>query len=343
MVKTLYLRNTIGWFGNKTGYEQLVKYTKGEVSVVNLHRGFVLSKVGSLIAIIAGWPREGPQSLANFEFLCRRRLMSTDCSHLLYAELNLELLVCFESVPRDIVATLHLPRKQWQQRQIELLGRLNSAILLYQRDLEFFEGHVGKGRVKFIHYGVDIEFFTPAEHPRNTLPRVLFSGVYLRNESMLVRLISRLHIQRPDLQFDLLVPKHHRGSDSLKPLLDHPAVTWHAGLSDRELRDLYQRSTMMLLPMKDSGANTAVVEAMASGLPVVTTDVGGIRDYGGGELYPVFADNDDQNMLDYVNELLDDEIRRIELSKSVREFAVKNLAWPLIAEKHIVAYQELCG
>jgi len=36
------------------------------------------------------------------------------------------------------------------------------------------------------------------------------------------------------------------------------------------------------MPMKSSGANNAIVEALACGLTVVTTDVGGICDYGGG-------------------------------------------------------------
>ena len=46
--------------------------------------------------------------------------------------------------------------------------------------------------------------------------------------------------------------------------------------------------------MNESGANTAVVESLACGLPIVTTDVGGIRNYGGNDLFPIVNNNDDE-------------------------------------------------
>ena len=56
--------------------------------------------------------------------------------------------------------------------------------------------------------------------------------------------------------------------------------------------------------MSDSGANNAIVESLACGLPVITTDVGGIRDYGGGTIYPVVANEDDDGMIGLVEQYL---------------------------------------
>jgi glycosyltransferase involved in cell wall biosynthesis len=99
----------------------------------------------------------------------------------------------------------------------------------------------------------------------------------------------------------------------------------------------------VLLPMIDSGANTAVVEALACGTPLVTTDVGGIRDYGGGTLYPVVKNDDDDAMVDLIEQYLAKGTWRNEVALACRKFAVSELAWPLIAKRHLETYEMLAG
>jgi glycosyltransferase involved in cell wall biosynthesis len=215
--------------------------------------------------------------------------------------------------------------------------------VLYQKDISCFEKVVGKGRVRFIHHGADTDFFKPDATKRQSSPRLLYSGVYLRNEPMLVRLVQRIYARWPEIKFDLLVPTHHRWSPNLEPLTRHPAVVWHAGLNDEELRNLYQKSYLMLLPMNDSGANTAVVEALTSGLPIITTDVGGICDYGGNSIFPIVSNNDDEAMMDLLDRYLTMPNWRDEVGQRCREFAEENMAWPVVAQKHLNAYRELCA
>lgn len=97
----------------------------------------------------------------------------------------------------------------------------------------------------------------------------------------------------------------------------------------------------MLLPMNASGANTAVVDALASGLPLVTTDVGGIRDYGGGTVFPIVANNDDDGMIALIEQYLARRKWRDETAGNCRRFAEKHLSPQIVAQKHIEAYQEL--
>jgi len=260
---------------------------------------------------------------------------------MLNVDSNMDLLYAWSKTDKDVIGTVHLPASVWKPEQCELLSHLNSAIALYQRDIPFFEQYVGTGRVRFVHHGADTDFFRPDLTKRDGSPGILYSGVYLRNEPMLVRVVKRLAEKMPGLRFDLLVPEHHRNSPALMPLAKHPAVTWHAGLNDEQLRELYQKSRLLLLPMNESAANTAVVEALSSGLPVVTTDVGGIRDYGGGDFLPVVANNDDDAMIALVEQYLSKPKWRDEIAQRCRQFAEQTLAWPLVAEKHLKAYQEL--
>mgnify|MGYP006269187663 CR=1 FL=1 len=288
------------------------------------------------------WPaRNQRQSFAELETLLRWKLSGNSLCHILYAEPHLLFLSLWRSVPKNLLVTIHQPPSWWDEASCHSFKPVKSAIILYQRDLDFFEQLVGRGRVHFIHHGVDTDFFTPSD--QSPSKRILYSGVHLRNTAMLIRLINSLHQRRPDLRFDLLVPEHRRSEGGLLELKSHPAVTWHAGLDDRQLLNLYRRSRMLLLPMNDSGANTAVVESLACGLPVITTDVGGIRDYGGREIYPLLENNDDRAMLELVEACLDDDSLRAEMSSSARRFAERTLAWSRVAARHMEVYTELSG
>jgi glycosyltransferase involved in cell wall biosynthesis len=342
-MRKLLLRDSVGWFGNHTGYERLTYYLAkhNDYRQVKSRPGKLVRYVGSSYARWKGRWGKGPTDFSELEFRLRRRLWKPNVSHIIYLENHLELLRIWPDQPNDLIGTIHLPASIWKPDQCKLLSRLTLALVLYQRDIPFFEKHVGKERVKFIHHGADTDFFTPDFSKIKTPLRILYSGVYLRNEAMLVRIVQKMSEQMPKIKFDLLVPAHHRNSPPLAPLLRHPSVTWHSGLNDQQLRDLYQSAYLMLLPMNDSGANTAVVEALASGLPIVTTDVGGIRDYGGGTCFPIVANDDDDDAIELIKKYLAKPDWRNEMANNCRTFAENILAWPLVEKKHMEVYQQL--
>jgi glycosyltransferase involved in cell wall biosynthesis len=342
-VKILHLRERIPWFGEHSGYEQLTRHINSlqQVWTVKPRRGQLARYLGSAYARLHGRYGRGATTLSELEFRLRRGLRRPDASHILYLENHFELLSVWPKAHKDLIGTLHLPSSVWKPEQCKLLSRLSSALVLYQRDIPFFEQYLGKGRVQFIHHGADIEFFRPDMSKLSTPQRILYGGVYLRNEPMLARVVERLSKATPELRFDLLVPQHHRNREALVPLLNHSAVTWHSGLNDEQLRELYQTSYLMLLPMNDSGANTSVVEALTSGLPVVTTDVGGIRDYLGGDILPVVANNDDDAMVALVEQYLSKPKWRDDIGKRCRQFAEQKLAWPLVAQQHLEIYRKI--
>jgi glycosyltransferase involved in cell wall biosynthesis len=344
-MKVLHLRESIPWFGGHSGYEQLTRHLAGvqQVWTVKPRPGRFARYLGSAYARLHGRIGRGATDLGELEFRISRRLRRPDASHLLYLDYHLALLAAWPKAPKELVGTVHLPPSVWKVENCQLLSRLSSAIALYQRDLPFFERFLGAGNVRFIRHGADTEFFKPDASKLSPVPRILYSGVYLRNEAMLVRVVERLLKTTPELRFDLLVPQHHRKSPALAPLQAHPAVTWRGGLNDEQLRDLYQQSRIMLLPMNDSGANTAVVEALASGLPVVTTDVGGIRDYGGDSIFPVVANNDDDEMVALTRQYISRPAWRDQVAQRCRTFAETHLAWPVVAEQHVAFYRQIAA
>lgn len=344
-MKLLHFGEQIPWFGGHSGYEQLTRHLLAlePVWLVKPRRGQLARYAGSAYGRLHGRMGRGATDLGELEFRLQRQLRRPQTSHILYLEHHLNLLRTWSKTPKDLVGTIHLPLSAWTPDQCASLSRLNSALVLYQRDIPFFEQYVGRNAVKFIHHGAETDFFKPDSSQVKTPPRILYSGVYLRNEPMLISVVKHLAKMMPELCFDLLVPLHHRSSSALAPLLNHPAVTWHAGLNDHQLRALYQQSYLMLLPMNDSGANTAVVEALASGLPIVTTDVGGISDYGGGTVFPVVANRDNDGMISLVEQYLAKPAWRDEIGRDCRRFAEDVLAWPTIAQKHLETYRELAA
>jgi glycosyltransferase involved in cell wall biosynthesis len=242
------------------------------------------------------------------------------------------------AVPRYRIDTIHQPYPIWSNETLRQLSGLHHLLLLSSQDVANFKRHTG-AEIHFIRHGVDTVFFRPGEPA--TPPRFLYNGVHLRNVGMLLRVASEILKRHPDIVIDALVPAHRRVGEKFEKLLKLPNISWHDGLDDQQLLSLYQKAYLLLLPMSQSSANTAVVEALSCGLPIVTTDVGGVRDYGGGTAYPIVANDDDEAMMGLVGRYLDEPAFRKEIASASRQFAVEKLSWPVIAGEHKILYENI--
>jgi glycosyltransferase involved in cell wall biosynthesis len=119
-----------------------------------------------------------------------------------------------------------------------------------------------------------------------------------------------------------------------------PDLTILSGISDEELRNEYQRATLLLLPITDCTANNAILEGLACGLPVVTTQVGGIRGYVDDSCAFLCGPGKLSEIVDSVLALFSDRELLLRMSESAR---VKSLeySWPVIAETTNQIYHKL--
>ena len=342
----ILLSDKIPWFGSKTGYECLPQQLRSQDLAVHeiCPRRTLFNRAVGKMASLALRSGSCDQIASCGRFYSALSLLANrrQGMHILYGEVHAPAWGNYPLTLRQrTLLTFHQPRSQWVPEKLADLKSVKHALFLYQRDMAFFSDQMPEAEVHFIPHGADTDFFRPSEYKDGKSLRVLYNGVHLRNIAMLRRLFPELHSRFPEVRFDFLVPVHRRSWEAFGELLSHPSITWHSGLDDNQLLALYQSADLLWLPMEDSGANTAVVEALACGLPIVTTDVGGIRDYGGGTIYPLVKNDDDQGMFKELETLITRDDVRTERSHAARRFTEQFLAWPEIAKKHHMLYQEL--
>lgn len=110
----------------------------------------------------------------------------------------------------------------------------------------------------------------------------------------------------------------------------------------KDIAQLYANSHIVVLPSYREGIPKSLLEAAASGRPIVTTDVPGCRDTivpnQSGLLVPV---RDGKAIYAAVKRLAQDSALRLAMGKAGRELAEQEFAMPIIIRKHLDVYQDL--
>ena len=337
------LSNKISWFGKYSGYECLTNYfpTSIEVGVIS-PRDKVFNKIiGKVVQKVNGWIKVQPAEIfAEIKFFAK--LNGAEVSHILYLENHLH---CLKDKfkKENLIGTIHLPFKQWKPEMLKKLELLPNAIVLYQEEIPLFSKYIDPNKIQYIKHGVDTDFFCPGNDNLVEKNKILFVGHYLRNFKMFLEVYHQINKDRnrKAIEFHFLIPSFFRGLPSIRDIVGLPNVFFHEGLSDEALLRFYQTSYVLLMPMEDSGANTAIVQALSTGLPIITTNVGGIKSYGGGEVFPIVNDNDVVEMVRLFEKYYSDNAFRTQISNAQRKFAVEQLDWRIISKKHIDVYKRL--
>lgn len=237
-----------------------------------------------------------------------------------------------------LVATYHLPPTQLERVLVARnhVSRLDRIIVVGSSQIEFFRGLVDDSKIACIPHGVDIDYFKPSA--QRAIPDVvtcLCVGHLQRDFGTLLAVAWILKLENVaakivvvDAQFDM---PHFSSLDN---------VEVKCGITDADLLETYQNADLLLLPLNDCTANNALLEAMACGLPIVTSRVGSVMDYVNDGCALITPSADPRAMADAVIGLAQHRELRREMGRAARRHAEK-YAWAKIARQVKDLYREM--
>jgi len=216
-------------------------------------------------------------------------------------------------------------------------------------------------RVNQIYNGVDFSRFQPGTvKPLALLPGhwqgrddIVIVGTVgrltpVKDQQLLLRALANLVAQQPSVAERLRVVLVGDG-----PLMEDLVAqseslglqdkVWFAG--DREdVPQLLSCMDVFVLPSLAEGISNTILEAMASGLPVLATASGGnvelVEADVTGKLFPV---GDDQTLADQLAFLADHPDRRRALGQGARERVTRQFDWEVTVDAYLAVYNGLCG
>jgi len=130
--------------------------------------------------------------------------------------------------------------------------------------------------VHLVPLGIDPQAFASAPGPREPLILLVGRDCFRKGLPVLLSALRRLRARLPKLRLEVIGDEYPHARLAGKLLSLGLPVRFFPGLPLTELRDRYARASALVLPSFQEAFGLVLLEAMAAGLPVVASRVGGI-------------------------------------------------------------------
>ena len=251
------------------------------------------------------------------------------------------------------VLTEHWTIYQPQNKDI-LVGKLKRKIVKIANNAELImpvsldlqrcmEGHGVHNRFQVIYNLVNTDIFrlggTQTENKKHML-HISTLRDEAKNFSGILRVVERLRQQRDDFElhvihdydapeFKVFVKEHH---------LDD-CVIFHGKKTSAEVAEAYQQADFFVLFSNFENLPCVIVEAFASGVPVLSTSVGGIAEILSPERGILIPQGDEDALLQGMIQMLDHSSEYDH--QAIRDYAIKTFAAQNIGQQIFEAYKKV--
>lgn len=268
-----------------------------------------------------------------------RKTKTPGIVHYLNGERDVRYLLNYKKVSRSIkfCASFHKPPEilKTTVKNNRYLKQLDAAICVGANQVDFIKYWLGIDQVKYIPHGVDTHFFKPLIHKKSA-KKMLFVGQHLRDFEMLNTTIPEILAKDTSASLDVVLKKEFKA----KVQLTSDRVLIHTGVDDETLKRFYQEASFLYLPLVDATACNSILEALACGLPIVTSAVGGNMAYlSGSENFLIPADDEAQFVHTALNLLAKPDMCQ-KIGQSSRELSFR-YDWNNVAKEVEAFYQEM--
>jgi glycosyltransferase involved in cell wall biosynthesis len=199
--------------------------------------------------------------------------------------------------------------------------------------------------ISLVHNGIDTDEFRPmpeiSRRPR-ALMATASADAPLKGLRYLLRAYASLLDKYPDLEL-LLVSKPQPGGKTeklVKYLGIEDRVKFVSGISTEQMVRYYAEATIAVVPSVYEGFGLPAGEAMACGVPVVSTDGGALPEVVGdaGIIVPAKSV---EALASAIDELLEDPAQRAELGAKGRARILEQFCWQVCAGQMTDYYQQV--
>jgi glycosyltransferase involved in cell wall biosynthesis len=247
-----------------------------------------------------------------------------------------------------IVVQVHEIPRAGRKRDLTLrwAGAIADVLIGVSRPVaEMLGGHAGRTPVELIHNGVpSADLRTPPEDSFvvgtiGHVSRTKGTDIFLQAAALAL-------IARPDLRFELVGPTRPWGDEEFEDQVE--ALAESGSLREavqmrghRPARDALTRWSIFVLPSRQEAFPLSTLEAMAAGVPVIATDVGGIPEQIVHLEHGILVPPEDASAIaDWIERLHDDPDLRERLGAGGRERARTEFTLKAQAEALNGAYEE---
>jgi glycosyltransferase involved in cell wall biosynthesis len=201
--------------------------------------------------------------------------------------------------------------------------------------------------IQVVWNAVDTNFFKPGLNQVVKEGIVLYTGRLAPGKGLDDLIQAFLIINRKAVNAQLLIAGEGPLQRDLNKIIDSNNLGQNVKLLghifDRnQLVELYQTAAIFVLPSHHEGLPTAVLEAMACGLPVVATCVGGLPEIiNNGLNGKLVVPSSPEQLAHAICELLEDQTLRTHLGLKARQTIEERFSWDRIGSNFIRQYETM--
>ena len=207
------------------------------------------------------------------------------------------------------------------------------------------EFQVEQNKIAIILNGIDVEKFVPNEKGVNEGYRLITTAsadIPLKGLKYLIKALPGIVENFPDTSLDVIgkSPTDSKIRQLIEELGLEEKIQFHSGISAEEIVNLYHVSTVAVIPSLYEGFGFGAGEAMSCGVPLISTQSGGLRDVVEDCALKIQPESV-RDIQEAVIQLFQNPTQRRELSEKGRKRIEEHFDWKIAAQSYLEVFNKV--